>query len=306
MVFFKRFFLFAIVNIAVVLTISFITSALGLNRYYSPHGLNYTMLMQFCLIWGMTGSFISLLLSKVIAKWTMNVQVIDPKRANMQEQELLQMVRNASKAAGLPVTPEVGIYPAMELNAFATGPSSRYALVAVSEGLLRRMSRDEIEGVIGHEVAHIANGDMVTMTLLQGVMNAFVMFFSRVLTFVIVSSLSRNSRDDNRPTFHHNFLAGVIQFVLELMFMILGSLVVAWFSRLREYRADQGGATYAGRDKMIAALQALKRNYEALSGEAGPAGLQALQISNKRSLLSLFSTHPPLEDRINRLQHRIR
>jgi heat shock protein HtpX len=196
--------------------------------------------------------------------------------------------------------PEVGIYESPELNAFATGPTKSRALVAVSTGLLNRMNSAEIEGVLGHEVTHIANGDMVTMTLLQGVVNAFVMFLARVLAFAAATAL-RGDRDDRRGSDFSYPIFYITQFVLEIVFMIIGSMIVAWFSRYREYRADAGGARLAGRESMIQALEALRRAYDLNDPSAQPA-IQAMKISGGKSFLQLFSSHPPLEERIARLR----
>jgi heat shock protein HtpX len=258
--------------------------------------------MAFCLIWGMGGAFISLALSRIMAKWMMGVQVIDPNTRDPELQQLLQLVYGLAKGAHLSKMPEVGIYDSPELNAFATGPTKSRSLVAVSSGLLSRMTPDQIEGVLGHEITHVANGDMVTMTLLQGVINAFVMFLARVLAFAIAQALrgDRDDREGSRGMSYFTFY--IVQFVLEIIFMILGSMVVATFSRWREYRADAGGARLAGRENMISALQALQRTYESVDMKAQPA-VQALKISSKpRGVLSFFSTHPPLEERIARLQ----
>jgi heat shock protein HtpX len=258
--------------------------------------------MAFCLIWGMGGAFISLALSRVMAKWMMGVQVIDPNTRDADLQQLLQLVYGLAKGAHLSTMPQVGIYDSPELNAFATGPTKSRSLVAVSSGLLSRMTPEQLEGVLGHEITHIANGDMVTMTLLQGVINAFVMFLARVIAFAIAQAL-RGDRDERRGGEGMSYMTFyLVQFVLEIIFMILGSIVVATFSRWREYRADAGGARLAGRENMISALQALQRTYETVDMKAQPA-VQALKISSKpRGVLSFFSTHPPLEERIARLQ----
>jgi heat shock protein HtpX len=302
MAFMKRIFLFLALNFLVVMTISIIMSVLGVKPYITAQGLDYNSLMAFCLIWGMGGAFISLALSRVMAKWMMGVKVIDPNTRDEDLQQVLQMVYSLAKGAHLSVMPEVGIYDSPELNAFATGPTKSRSLVAVSTGLLSRMSPDQIEGVLGHEITHIANGDMVTMTLLQGVINAFVMFLARVLAFAIAQAL-RGDRDDRRGGEGMSYgIFYITQFVLEIIFMILGSMVVATFSRWREYRADAGGARLAGRENMISALQALQRTYESVDMKAQPA-VQALKISSRpRGALSFFSTHPPLADRIARLQ----
>ena len=300
MAWFKRIFLFVAVNFLVIITISIVLQVLGIQPYLTAYGIDYGSLMAFCLVWGMGGALISLALSRVMAKWMMGVHLITPDTRDPQLQALLQIVYDLARAAHLPVMPEVGIYNSPELNAFATGPTKSRALVAVSSGLLSRMKREEIEGVLGHEIAHVANGDMVTMTLIQGVVNAFVMFLSRVIAFALMQAM-RGERDDR----DRGFAGGsyfVVQFILEIMFMILGSIVVAWFSRWREFRADTGGARLAGRDSMIQALEALRRTYELVDPQAQPA-VQALKISSRPAgFMRFFSTHPPLEERIARLR----
>lgn len=300
MVMFKRIFLFMIVNILVMTTISVVTSVLGLRGYMTPYGIDYGQLMAFCLIWGMGGALISLGMSRMMAKWMMGVQVIDQNVADPRLREVVSMVYRLSDQAGLPARPEVGFYDSTEVNAFATGPTRSRALVAVSTGLLNRMNRDEVEGVLGHEIAHVANGDMVTMTLIQGVINAFVMFLARIIGFAIANA-SRSS-DDERPSY---MMQSIVTMVLEIFLSILGSIVVAWFSRWREFHADKGGASLAGRGKMIAALQSLKAlheigpKYESENEKA----IEAFKISSRRSgFLSLFSTHPDLDDRIAALK----
>ena len=232
----------------------------GVRPYLTANGLDYNSLMAFCLIWGIAGAFISLALSRVMAKWMMRVQVIDPNTHDSDLQQLVATVHGLARAAHLPKMPEVGIYDSPELNAFATGPTKSRALVAVSTGLLSRMSRDEVEGVLGHEITHVANGDMVTMTLLQGVVNAFAMFLSRVICVCDHAGTPRRSRRSRsrvgrrRIVFHH------FSSCLRSCFMILGSMLVAAFSRWREFRADRGGATLAGRENMIAALEKLEED----------------------------------------------
>lgn len=297
----KRIFLFLAVNILVMFTISLILNILGVQPYLTARGINYQSLLAFCLIWGMGGAFISLALSRVMAKWMMGVRVISPQERNPELQALVQRVHQLAKGAGLGTMPEVGIYESPEVNAFATGPTKSRSLVAVSTGLLQRMNRNEADGVLGHEVAHIANGDMVTMTLVQGVVNAFAMFLARVIAFAI-AQVTSGQRDSEESAGFSSGIYFITQFVLEIVFMILGSLVVAWFSRMREYRADKGGARLAGREKMIAALEALRRTYELVDTEAQPAA-QTLKISSRGSgIFRFFSTHPPLEDRIARLR----
>jgi heat shock protein HtpX len=299
---FKRIFLFILTNILVVATISILLSIFGVTHYVERagrgYGLNLQNLLVICLVWGFVGAFISLALSKVMAKWMMGLSVIDPRRATGIEAQLVMTVHRLARQAGLTSMPEVAIYESEEVNAFATGPTRSNSLVAVSTGLLQNMSWEEVEGVLGHEVAHIANGDMVTMTLLQGVVNAFVMFLSRVLAFVVSTALSRS--DDEESSFPY-LLNGILTFVFDIFFTLLGSMVVAAFSRYREYRADAGGAKLAGRHKMIAALERLRRTHELVDNSAAPS-LASMKISNKGGFLALFSTHPPLEERIRRLQ----
>jgi heat shock protein HtpX len=300
MTFMKRIFLFLAVNALVVLSVSLLLNVLGVRPYITAQGLDYNSLMIFCLIWGMAGALISLALSRVMAKWMMGVQVIDPNTRDQDLQQLVQTIYGLARGAHLSVMPQVGIYDSPELNAFATGPSKSRSLVAVSSGLLSRMNQQQIEGVLGHEITHIANGDMVTMTLIQGVVNAFVMFLSRVIAYAIAQAL-RGDRNDREGGMSYGIFY-LVNFVLEIVFMILGSIVVASFSRWREYRADTGGARLAGRENMISALEVLQRTYESVDLKAQPA-MQALKISSKpRGVLRFFSSHPPLEERIARLQ----
>lgn len=301
MVWFKRIGLFLAVNTLVVITISFVLNILGVKPYITNYGINYQSLIVFCIIWGMGGAFISLALSRVMAKWMMSVQVIPSETQNPQLQELLQTVYMLSRQAQLPVMPEVGIYESSEVNAFATGPSKSRALVAVSTGLLQRLKKEEVRGVLGHEIAHIANGDMVTMTLIQGIVNAFVMFLARAIAFGL--TMSRDQEGDQTKGTPMSYY--VVQFILEIMFMILGSMVVSWFSRYREYRADEGGAQIAGRENMIQALEGLQRTLSLtdIDTPTNPS-IQAMQISGRsHKLMKLFSSHPPLEERIARLKH---
>lgn len=296
----KRLFLFILVNLLVVTTISLILGLLGVGRYLPQNGL--LALAVICLVWGFAGALISLALSRIMARWFMGVQIIPPNTSDPRLRELVAAVHELAQRARLPEMPQVGIYDSPEVNAFATGPTRSRSLVAVSTGLLQRMRPREIAGVLGHEVAHIANGDMVTMTLIQGVINAFVLFLSRILAFVIGQALrSRDDRGHGGSGFEF-LLAMVFQVILS----ILGSLVVCWFSRQREYRADAGGAAFAGRENMIDALKALQRAFDpraaALEASRGQQ-FKALMISGRsRGLLALLSTHPPLEDRIARLE----
>ena len=289
----KRITLFIAVNFLILVTLSVTLQLLGVRPYLSARGLDYGALMSFCLIWGMGGAFISLALSRVMAKWMMGVRVIDPGTPDPALAGLVRTVHRLAGAAGLPKMPEVGFYPGPEVNAFATGPTRSRALVAVSAGLLEAMDQEELEGVLGHEIAHIANGDMVTMTLLQGVINAFVMFLARVISFFIAN----RGRDEEGGSAAPSYL---ITFLLEMVFSALGMIVVAAFSRRREFRADAGGAGLAGREKMIAALEALKKT-AARADLSGGQAVATLKISGKRGR-NLFSTHPPLAERIARLK----
>jgi heat shock protein HtpX len=296
----KRIFLFASVNLLVIATISIVLNVLGVRPYLDQQGINYTALMVFCLIWGFGGAFISLGLSRIMAKWMMGVKVIDPSTATGEYRRLVETVHEMASRSGITKMPEVGVYESPEVNAFATGPTKNRSLVAVSTGLLRNMNQNEVEGVLAHEVAHISNGDMVTMTLVQGVVNAFVMFIARVIAF-FVSGLVR---DDGARAMVH--IITVI--VLDILLSFLGMIVVAWFSRLREYRADEGGAQLSTRANMVAALSALKRMYEPSMAAAEASGsnkpaFQNLKISGKsKGLMKFFASHPPLDERIRRLQ----
>lgn len=297
----KRIFLLLAVNFLVMITISFILSILGVRPYLTAYGLDYNSLIMFCLVWGMGGALISLGLSRLMARWMMGVQLVPSDTRDPTLQQLVQTVHSLAKGAHLPAMPQVGIYDSPEVNAFATGPTKSRALVAVSTGLLNRMSNEEIEGVLGHEITHVANGDMVTMTLIQGVVNAFVMFLSRVIAFALSQAL-RGDRDDRDRGFSYGTFY-IVQFILEIIFMILGSMVVAAFSRWREFRADAGGARLAGRTNMIHALEALCKTSDIMYVSHMPA-VQSLKISNGRrgGFWGLFATHPPLEERIARLQ----
>ena len=305
---FKRIFLFLLVNILVVTTVSITLSRLGVHGYMNAYGIDYQQLAIFCLVWGMAGSLISLALSRFMAKRMMGVEVIDPATRDPELRQLVETVYELSRAAGLPKMPEVGVYDSPDLNAFATGPTKSRALVAVSTGLLGRMNKSEVEGVLGHEIAHVANGDMITLTLIQGVVNAFVMFLSRVAAFAITQALRGNSDREERSSNSSPILQHVLVIVFDIVFSILGSMVVAWFSRYREFRADAGGARFAGRDKMISALKALQRVYESpMMDDLPPApdAIKAFQISSRKKggFLAMFSTHPALEDRIHALEN---
>lgn len=295
----KRVLLFAAVNILVLLTISILLRVLGVDRRLGSGG--YTGLMIFCLLWGMGGAFISLALSRMIARWTMGVKLIDPNTSDSNGRELVDSVYTLARQAGLTTMPQVGYYESPEVNAFATGPSRSRALVAVSTGLLNNMRRGEVEGVLAHEVAHITNGDMVTMTLIQGVINALVMFLARILAFAVASAMRRG--DDRGPGF---FVQYMLITVFEIVLSLFGLMVVAAFSRWREFRADAGGARYAGRENMISALERLRQIHGTPVGqhsEQSSPAFQSLKISGKSGgFAALFATHPPLEERIARLR----
>lgn len=291
----KRIFLFILTNLLVMVTIGIILSVLGVGNYLNADGgINFQMLLAFSAVVGFSGAFISLLMSRWMAKMMMGVQVLDPgKNLTSSERELVDMVHRIARDAGMTKMPEVGIYQSREVNAFATGPSKRSSLVAISTGLLEEMDRDAVEGIIGHEVAHIVNGDMVTMTLLQGVVNTFVVFLSRIAAW----AASRFVKEDVAPLVH--FIAVI---VFQIVFSILGSLVVFAYSRHREFHADRGGAILAGKDKMIHALQSLQRYKDRLVGEKEQTSLATLKIGGKPGRMSWFSTHPDLGDRIRALQ----
>jgi heat shock protein HtpX len=280
--------LFILTNVMVMVTVSVIINILGVGHYLTPYGLNWVSLAVFCGVWGMAGAFISLAMSRFMAKRFMGVQVLDPHSGHA----LVMMVAGLCQKAGLPM-PEVGIYESPEMNAFATGPTKSRSLVAVSSGLLNRMNRDELEGVLAHEISHIANGDMITMTLIAGVVNAFAMFLSRIISYFVSLSVKEEMAYIVRI---------VLTIALDILFSILGSIVVASFSRAREFRADSGGANLAGKERMIAALENLKRNFEPIDNRA--ASLDTLKISGKASrFASLFATHPALDRRIEALRN---
>lgn len=286
----KRIALFILTNILVLVTISLVINILGVQPYLNANGIDYYNLMIFCLIWGMGGSLISLGLSRIMAKTMMGVKTIKPGQSNELD-ELINMVTRISRAAGLSTVPEVGVYESPDVNAFATGPSKSRSLVAFSSGLLRSMNRDQIEGVAAHEIAHISNGDMVTMTLIQGVVNAFVMFFARIIAFAVSQSVKEEQR---------RMVQFIVVLALDIVLGILGSMVVFWFSRHREFRADAGSARFVGRDKMIAALQFLGRLRAAPEDHASIA---TLKISGKSSgWINLLASHPPIEQRIRALE----
>ena len=287
----KRIFLFVATNMAIVLVLSVSMRLLGVEPYLNASGLNLTSLLIFAAVMGFGGSFISLAISKWSAKKAMGVQVIETP-ANSTESWLLETVHTYAAKAGIKM-PEVGIFDTPEVNAFATGMSRNSSLVAVSSGLLQRMSKREAEAVIGHEIAHVANGDMVTLALIQGVVNTFVMFLSRVIGHLVDRVVFKTERGQG-PAFF------VTMIVAELVLGVLASIIVMWFSRQREFRADRGGANLAGRQHMIAALERLNSLHPAPL----PEKLAAFGISGGGGggIKRLFMTHPPLAERIAALR----
>jgi len=290
----KRILLFLATNLAVLIVLSIVASVLGVNQYLTANGLNLGMLLGFAAVMGFGGAFISLMMSKTMAKWSTGAQVITTPSSST-EFWLVDTVGRFAHAAGIPM-PEVAIYEG-EPNAFATGATKNNSLVAVSTGLLQSMTREEAEAVIAHEVAHIANGDMVTLTLIQGVVNTFVIFLSRVVGYLIDSILRRNDEESTGPGL--GYTISVI--VLDIVFGILASIIVMYFSRQREFRADAGAAQLMGNPRpMINALQRLG----GLSPEPLPSNLATAGIAGRPGWMELFSSHPPIEARIAALQSR--
>jgi len=286
----KRIILFVLTNLAVVVVLGLVASLLGVNKFLTRNGLDLGALLGFALIMGFGGAIISLLISKPMAKWTSGVRVIDGSGSS-DERWIVETVRKFSEKAGIGM-PEVGIFEG-EPNAFATGAFKNSALVAVSTGLLHNMTREEIEAVIGHEVAHIANGDMVTMTLIQGVMNTFVVFLSRVIGYAVDSFLRRNDEENSGPGLGYM----ITTVVLDILLGFVAAIIVAWFSRQREFRADAGAAQLMGRKQPM--VNALARLGGLTPGEL-PKSVAAMGIAG--GIGQLFSTHPPIEQRIAALQ----
>ena len=286
----KRIFLFVMTNLAVVMVLGIVANILGVNRFLTPQGLDLTSLLGFALIMGFGGAFISLLISKPVAKWSSGVKIIKEPQ-NADEAWIVDTVKKLADKAQIGM-PEVGIFEGAP-NAFATGAFKNSALVAVSTGLLQGMTREEIEAVLGHEVAHIANGDMVTMTLIQGVMNTFVVFLSRVIGYAVDSFLRKGS-DSTGPGIGY----WVTTIVMDIVLGFAAHMVVSWFSRHREFRADAGAAQLMGRTQPM--MNALARLGGMVPGEL-PKSLAAMGISG--SIGKLFSTHPPIEERIAALKN---
>ncbi|MBK7948288.1 MAG: protease HtpX [Deltaproteobacteria bacterium] len=290
-----RIVLFLVTNIAVLAVISVLFSVFGVQNIFAANGVDLDLgkLLVYSAIIGFTGSIISLLLSKTMAKWQTGAKIIPADARDPESQWLVSRVRAHAEAAGIGM-PEVAIFPADQPNAFATGARRDAALVAVSTGLLHGMRKNEIDAVLGHEIAHIANGDMVTLTLIQGVVNTFVVFLSRLAGHFVDRVLMRGDRDEE--SVGHGPAFFITSLVAQIVFGILASMIVAWFSRQREFRADIGGARYAGTENMIAALERLKAGVAPM-----PDGMKAMGIGNG-GMMALFSTHPPLDVRIAALR----
>ncbi len=287
----KRIILFVLTNLAVVVVLGIVASLLGVNRFLTANGLNLGALLGFALIMGFGGAIISLLISKPVAKWSSGVRVINEPQ-NADEAWIVETVRKLATTANIGM-PEVGIFEG-EPNAFATGAFKNSALVAVSTGLLQGMTREEIEAVLGHEIAHVANGDMVTMTLIQGVMNTFVVFLSRVIGYAVDSFLRRGNDNNSGPGIGYY----ISTIVLDIVLGFAAAIVVAWFSRHREFRADAGSASLLGKKQPM--INALARLGGMVPGEL-PKTVQAMGITG--GIGKLFSTHPPIEERIAALQN---
>lgn len=293
---FKRIALFLATNLAIIIVISIILSIFNVGPYLTQYGLNYTSLLIYALIIGFTGSFISLFISKWMAKQAFNIQIIETP-TDEAESWLLNKVRELARQRNIGM-PEVGIYQSPEPNAFATGWNKNNALVAVSTGLLNSMNKDEVEGVLGHEISHVANGDMVTLTLIQGVVNTFVIFFARVAAFLVAQFIRRDDSEEVQGGFVYYGVA----LIFELFFGVLATIIVMWFSRHREFRADAGAAKYVGKDKMILALQRLQQLTKVTPDDERAPAFDAMKISSQSRWISLFSSHPPLEKRIQVLE----
>ncbi len=290
----QRIVLFLLTNIAIMLVLSIVVNVLGVNRFISHGQMNLQSLLIYCAIFGFAGSFISLFISKWMAKRTMNVELVETPR-NADEQWLVNTVTELAQKAGIK-TPEIGIFPAQESNAFATGWNRDAALVAVSIGLLQRFERDEVRAVLAHEIGHVANGDMITLSLIQGVVNTFVMFFARIIGFIVDKALQGNN-ERSGPGFGYY----IATFVAEMVLGVLASMLVAAFSRYREFRADEAGANLGDRNAMIRALQRLQVESGQGGESAMPASMQAFAISG--GVGRFFASHPPLEVRIQALRN---
>lgn len=288
--------LFLLTNLAVLVVVGIIMSIFGVGSTHTAGGLNLTNLLILCFLWGMVGSIISLLLSKPIAKWTTKTQIIQSP-SNQAEAWLLQTVNELSQRAGIKM-PDVGIFPSHQSNAFATGWNKNKALVAVSTGLLSRMNQDELRAVLAHEIGHVANGDMVTLALIQGVVNAFVMFFARIIGNFVDRVIFKNESDSPGIAYF------VTSIIMDIVLGIAASAIVMYFSRIREYRADEAGARLAGKQAMISALLSLRQEQD--MPDEMPKEMKAFAISAGKeqgfSIAALFQTHPSIEDRVAALQ----
>lgn len=289
----KRVILFLITNIAIVVMLGIVASLLGINNYVSSKGIDFKNLLLFSLLFGFSGSFISLLISKKMAKWTMGLKMIDGSEGST-EKWIYGVVEKFAQEKSIKM-PEVAIYDSPEMNAFATGPSKNNSLVAVSTGLIQNMTKDEVEAVIGHEIAHVANGDMVTLTLVQGVVNTFVIFASRIVAYTLDKFINRDEESEEGPSWVYH----ISVIVFDLLFGILASLIVSYYSRIREFSADKGGAELKNKQSMINALRKLGQQTPGHLPEA----VKSFGISGSTSsFLALFSTHPPIEKRIEALE----
>ena len=294
----KRIVLFLLTNIAVIAVVSVLLSLFHIGSYITPYGIDVRALLIFATLFGFVGSFISLFLSKWMAKRAYGVRIITSPQ-NTEEAFLIQTVQILAERAGIAM-PEVGVYMSPEVNAFATGWNKNNALVAVSEGLLEHMEKNEAEGVLGHEISHIANGDMVTMALLQGVVNTFVIFFARIAAYIVQSFVNRGNEDEGNVG---GFVYYAVSFLFEILFGVLASIIVMWFSRYREYRADAGSAHLWGNpQKMIFALKRLEALEGKLPVDERSSALKTMKINDKSALFSLFSSHPSIKERIDALQ----
>ena len=288
----KRIILFLATNFAVVIVLGIVANVLGLNRFLTPNGLNLTSLLGFALVMGFGGAIISLLISKPVAKWSTGAQIINDS-SDPTHVWIVGAVRRFAEKAKIGM-PDVAVYEG-EPNAFATGAFKNSALVAVSTGLLQSMNKEEVEAVIGHEVAHVANGDMVTMTLIQGVMNTFVIFISRIVGYFVDKVILRNDRGGVGI----GYMATV--FIMDMLLGVVAAMIVAWFSRQREFRADAGAAELMGQKQPM--INALARLGGLQPGEL-PSAVKAFGIGSRGGMMALFSTHPPMEQRIKALQER--
>ena len=290
--------LFLLTNLAVILVASVTLNILGVGSYLENNGsdLNLNSLLIFCAVFGFSGSIISLFLSKFMAKMGTRTQIIK-QPSNSDERWLLDTVKDLALKANIGM-PEVGIFPAQESNAFATGWNRNSALVAVSAGLMQRFNKEEIRAVLAHEIGHVANGDMITLSLIQGVVNTFVMFFARIIGHTVDRAIFKNERG-------HGIAFYVTTFIAEMVLAVLASIIVMKFSRYREFRADQAGANLAGKGAMINALRRLQMEVEAKVPSSMPDSIYAFGISGgfKQNFSKLFSSHPPLEERIQALQN---